>query len=184
MPMHPDCRRQHLERQNYNIAIAIFLPMTAFTGKQDYLKEFYRPEIEAEQEEERARQFGELARAWHRRMQAAEEAGLPFDEPLPDYPEEPKHWWEEALERIGVWNFLFWFDRRLPERVANILVPCLIAIGIILTLWITLPVYCIEVQREWNRMHRRDREYRGETPCDFCGVLLNRPYPGSSQSGG
>ena len=179
MPMHPQCRQRHLERNNFNIALTIFLPVTTMTAKQDYMKEYYRPEVEAERKEAREREFIEQVKQWHGRMQSAEAEGRAFDEPLPDYPEEPEPWWERLLDRIGVWRALIEIEDRLPAPLGKIAVFALIILGILLTIWFVGPIALYNVQREWNAMLRRDREYRGDVACDYCGDrFLDKVLPG------
>ena len=165
MPMHPECRQQDLEKQGFNAAISMFLPMTAMEGKQEYMRRYYEPELEAEQEAELEQQFQGLLDDWQARRRQAEAAGRIFEEPIPRYPEppeKPEAWWERLL--LGP---LLWLDDLPGGKYITI---ALIAVGALLTFWLILPIYMVYVQRKWRAMLRRDREYQGDAPCDHCGA--------------
>ncbi len=172
MPMHPECRQQHLHRLNFNQAMTIFLPVTAMSAKQRYLKEYYEEQLEAEQAEAREREYQADALQWYSRLEQAQAEGRPFHEPLPDYrkePSPPMPWWEDNLGA-----FLVWLDD-LPGGKYITIALIILLLPIILPIF--LPWMCYSVQRDWNRMLRRDRDYRGDANCDLCGDPCARREP-------
>ena len=54
MPMHPECRQQHLAGLNLNSRVPSFLmPGSTMRARQIYLKEHYTDPLEAERAERR-----------------------------------------------------------------------------------------------------------------------------------
>ena len=170
--MHPECRQKHLASHNYNQAISIFLPTFAMQGKDTYLKEYYREEIAAEEQARRERELAEQSRQWQARKQQAEAAGSAFDEPPPALPTEPEPWWDKAISAV-----LF---RIYGLPLGDYILPVFIVLACVLALPFFLPWWFYSIQREWRRMHRRDREDQGNAPCDYCGNSFYRSLPGYS----
>ena len=165
MPMHPECRQQHLASLNLNSRVPSFLmPGSTMRARQIYLKEHYTDPLEAERAERRDRESADRMNLWLTRRSYAQAEGRPFREPLPGYRSEPMPRWEKILGRS-----LVWIDD-LP--MGNVITIILIVLFVLLTFPITAPICCYAINRDWRRMLQRDYDYSGSSPCEVCGRLL------------